>query len=39
VLILTWFSMALGPILVTFGVLGACLKFHDFRWLSRGSRS
>ena len=34
--IFTWFSMALGPILMTFGGLGACLKLHDFRWLSGG---
>ena len=34
IVILTWFSMALGSILMTFGGLGACLKFHDFRWLS-----
>ena len=26
-----WFSMALGPILMTFSGLGAGLKFHDFR--------
>ena len=37
--ILTWFSMALGPILMTFGGLGAGLKHHDFRWFSGGSRS
>ena len=34
--IFTWFSMALGPILMTFGGLEACLKLHDFRWLSGG---
>ena len=34
--IFTWFSMALGPILTTFGGLEACLKLHDFRWLSGG---
>ena len=37
--IFTWFSMALGPILVTFGGLGAGLKHHDFRWFSGGSPS
>ena len=34
--IFTWFSMALGPILMTFGGLGAGLKHHDFRWFSGG---
>ena len=29
-----WSSMALGPILVTFGGSGAGLKLYDFRWLS-----
>ena len=33
--IFTWFSMALGPILMTFGGLGAGLKQYD-RWFSRG---
>ena len=37
--IFTWFSMALGPFLMTFGGLGPGLKFYDFRWFSRGSRS
>ena len=37
--ILTWFSMALGPILMTFGGLGAGLKHHDFRWFSGGSQT
>ena len=31
-----FFSMALGPILMTFGALEAGLKFDDFRWLSGG---
>jgi hypothetical protein len=31
-----WFSMALGPILMTFGGLGAGLKLYDFRWFSGG---
>ena len=34
--IFTWFSMALERILMTFGGLEACLKLHDFRWLSGG---
>ena len=34
--IFIWFSMALGPILMTFGGLGASLKLYDFRWLSIG---
>ena len=34
--IFTWFSMALGPILMTCGGLRACLKLHDFRWVSGG---
>ena len=34
--IFTWFSMALGPILMTFGGLGAGLKHYDFRWFSGG---
>ena len=37
--IFTWFSMALGPILMTFGGLETGLKFHDFRWLSGGSQT
>ena len=32
--IFTWFSMALGPILMTFGGLGAGLKHYDFLWFS-----
>ena len=38
-IIFTWFSMALGPILVTFGGLGAGLKHHDFRWFSGGGEA
>ena len=34
--IFTWFAMVLGPILMTFGGLGAGLKHHDFRWFSGG---
>ena len=34
--IFTWFSMVLGPILMTFGGLGPGLKHHDFRWFSGG---
>ena len=34
--IFTWFSMALGAILMTFGGLGPGLKHYDFRWFSGG---
>ena len=37
--IFTWFSMVLGPILMTFGGLGPGLKHHDFRWFSGGSQT
>ena len=35
--IFTWFSMALGPILMTFGGLGAGLKFTGFSGLPWGT--
>ena len=38
-IIFTWFPMTLGPILMTFGGLGAGLKHHDFRWFSWGAQS
>ena len=38
-IIFTWFSMASGPIVMTFGGSGAGLKFYDFRWFFGGSRS
>ena len=37
--IFTWFSMALGLILMTSGGLETGLKLHDFRWLPGGPRS
>ena len=35
--IFTWFSMVLGPILMTFGGLGPGLEQHDFQWCSGGA--
>ena len=37
--IFTILSMALGPILMIFGGLGAGLKHHDFQWFSGGSQT
>ena len=38
-IIFTWFSMVLGPILMSYGGLWAGLERYDFQWFSGGSRS